>query len=704
MSAVKDDPDVDDLWRAWRRGLTPPPRLAVPDWADRYRFLARGAGSTSGRWRTATVEAARGPMLAVTAPGVHQVTLMVCTQLMKTAFLESVTGFFTHLDPCPILLVQPKEEAAIAFSKERIQPMIRATPVLAELIGTTKTRSAEETLTFKSFPGGFLALVGAGSPDNLARRPVRVVLADEVDKYVVTREGNPLDLARERSATYATWLAAAVCSPTEDGHSLIQSEYLESDWRRASLICPHCGHRMFPDFLGHVQPLDGESSEARLYCEACGTSWSEGERLRALATTRWHQTRPYHCCEGALRSPLEDYDRLWRSTGDEDALAQVWDWWSGPRHAVYRARCPSCGRWPVGNEHAGFQGGKLLSPWPKDAPPHLVRKWQRAQGDDDRMRVFVNTQLGLPYASRAGKETPVEALLARREVWAADVPDGVAFLTAGVDTQDDRLEIEVVGWGRDEESWSIHTEVLEGDPETPGLWARLDALLLRRWLRADGRAFVAEACCIDSGGHHTEAVYRFARARSGRRVWAIKGQSEQSGVRVPVWPPIGKATAGKKRQTRNDSGHKPTLIGTNAAKDSISARLAITVPGPGYCHFPADRDQGWFEQLTAERLRTVRRGSRSYRIWEPKPHRRNEALDCRVYAYAALCGWLARCGRLNKRAAEVGARTDGRIVLATAPDAPLVRAARAMAPAPEPPPAPAPKRKSPVRRVIRSRC
>lgn len=163
-------------------------------------------------------------------------------------------GYFAHLDPCPILLLQPKEEAAEQFSKERISPLVRVTPVLRKIIGDSKQKSSKETILYKAFTGGFLALAGAGSPDNLARRPIRVLLADEVDKYPITREGDPIALAEERTATFGlTWLSVRACSPTVEDESRIADSYADSDQRRASVVCPHCGHRQFPDFFKHVQ-------------------------------------------------------------------------------------------------------------------------------------------------------------------------------------------------------------------------------------------------------------------------------------------------------------------------------------------------------------------------------------------------------------------------------------------------------------------
>lgn len=584
-------------------------------------------------------------MLAVTEPGVHKISVMVCTQLMKTALLENTFGYFAHLDPGPMLIVQPKEDAAEQFSKERITPLIRATPVLRGIFGGSRTRNADDTLLYKAFPGGFAALAGAGSPDNLARRPIRVGMCDEVDKYPITKEGNPLDLVDERMATFANWLSVRACSPTIADESLIEASYNEGDQRQASVECPHCGHRNFLDFFKHVHWEKDEHSgdhrpaTAAIHCEACGSAWSEGQRLMSLRTVRWHQTRPFNCC-GKRHEPLLSYEQAWSSDDVADAVAAVWEWWSADRWAVYRARCPDCGQWTVPNEHASFTASKLFSPWPKDAPPKIAAKWLAAKEDPDKRVTFDNTQLGRPHKRQAAKDIAAEALMRRAENWPGEVPEGVGIITAGLDTQDDRVEIEFVGWGRGEESWSIEHVAVEGDPATDELWQRVDRELLRRFQRADGRVFVVQAACIDSGGHHTQAVYKFAKARLGRHVWAIKGQSSRNGERTPVWPTARPSAA-------NRSKFKPVIIGTNAAKDSIRWRLGLEEAGPGYMHFPASRDLGWYVQLTAERLITKVAAGRRYTVWDLPKGKANEALDCRVYAYAALAGLMQRGMKLN---------------------------------------------------------
>lgn len=643
-------------------------------------------------------------MLAATEPGVHVITVMVCTQLLKTSLLENIWGRSAHLDPCPFLLVQPKEEAAEAFSKERITPLIRATPALRKLVGTAKMRSADETQTYKPYPGGFLALVGAGSPDNLARRPVRIVAYDEVDKYPVTREGDPITLGDERMATFDNGLSIRACSPTVDDESRIAASFADSDQRVASMACPHCDHRQFCDFFRHVQwDKDGaqhKTKTARIYCEACGAGWNEGDRHKALQTIRWHQTRAFQCC-GERHVPLEIYDRAWRNDA-EDAVSQVWDWWASDRYAVYRAKCPTCGKW-LDNEHAGFQGSKLLSPWRRDAPAAIAAKWIAGKDDEDKKQAFFNTQLGLTYRPHAGKELKLESLAARGEVWDAEVPDGVAMTTVGIDIQDYRVEVERVGWGKNEESWSLDYQVFDGEFDDPKVQEALDLYLKRKFRRADGREFAVEAACIDSGGHHTQAVYDFAKARLGRRIWAIKGESARTGQRNPVWPT-------KRPTSRTKKSFRPVIIGVNAAKDSVRQRLHTEYPGPGvaaagYMHFPADRDLNYYAQLLSERseLKTV--SGQKFRVWTLAAGKANEALDCRVYAYAALCGLMHLGLKLNKRVDEVSATIIPVEDRPTPRDVELdpVIAARTEAEAPAPARGPTVKSEAPTKKSAASR-
>lgn len=609
-------------------------------------------------------------MLAVTEPGVHIITVKVSTQLLKTSLLENVFGFKAHLDPGPMLLLQPKDDAAEQFSKERIAPMIRATPVLRKLVGGGKTRNSDETLLYKSFPGGFLALAGAGSPDNLARRPIQTLLLDEINKYPITKEGDPIMIAEERTAKYgATWLSVRACTPTVEDECRITQSFEESDQRQASVECPHCAHRQFLDFFKHVHwEKDGNRhfpKTAALFCESCGAMWSEGERLRALKTIRWHQTRPFHCCN-ERHVPIERYEAAWK-LADASAVDAIWTWWASDRYAVYLARCPTCGAHPLDREHAGFTASKLYSPWSKDKPSDIAAKWIAAKDDEDKKQPFYNTQLALAYKRHSARDVPLEQLVSRCEVWSAEVPDGVAVLTAGIDTQDYRVEIEVIGWGANEESWSIEHHVIDGEFSEPSTQKALDEYLKRTWCRADGRRFEILAACHDSGGHHSEAVYAFCKDRIGRRIWAVKGESARNGQRNPVWPT-------KKPSRRSKASYRPIIIGVNAAKDTISTRLAKVpgpdgkVSGPGAMHYPVDRDINYFAQMTAERLVLKTVGGRRFRVWEQRPGRANEALDCRVYGYAALCGLIHFGLKLNKRAADVAASIGPPLPLPLEPD------------------------------------
>ena len=202
--------------------------------------------------------------------------------------------------------------------------------------------------------------------------------------------------------------------------------------------------------------------------------------------------------------------------------------------------------------------------------------------------------------------------------------------------QSDRLEVELVAWGVDEESWSAAHHRLYGDPSAPAVWADLDRVLTAPIRRADGVELHVAAACVDSGGHHTQQVYQYCTARYRRRVYAVKGMA---GTGRTVWPKAASKGTGK---------HKLFMIGVDAAKDAVYARLKITKPGPGFCHFPEDREADWFAQLTAETVSVRYSKGFPTRVWTKRAGARNEALDCRVYAYAALQSLAVNWGQLAR--------------------------------------------------------
>lgn len=279
-----------------------------------------------------------------------------------------------------------------------------------------------------------------------------------------------------------------------------------------------------------------------------------------------------------------------------------------------------------------------------------MEEFLSVKGNPLELKTFVNLVLGEPWEER-GEEIDLHTLQARAadEGWQSEErdgemlpqPAGVLVTTCGVDVQGDRLEVERVGWGINEESWSSQHHVIYGDPSSPEIWEELDDYLLTPTITEDGREMVVAATCIDSGGHSTDAVYNFVRDKTRRRVWAIKGQG---GEGKPVWPKLA---------SKNNKGRIALFnIGVDAAKDMIYGRLRVEKPGPGYCHFPADRDGAWFEQLTSEAVVTKYVKGFPTRTWVPKPNTRQEALDCRVYAFAALRSMSINWGKVQRIIAD----------------------------------------------------
>lgn len=552
--------------------VRPPPKQTISQWADENRRLSPEASAEPGRWDTRRAEYQRGIMDAVSDPAVHTVVGMTAAQVGKTELLNNLVGFHVDRDPSPILVLQPTLDMAKAWSKDRLAPMLRDTPCLRGKVKDARSRDSDNTVLHKVFPGGHITVAGANSAASLASRPIRIVIGDEIDRYPVSAgtEGDPVNLAKKRSTTFWNRKLVLMSTPTIKGASRIEAAYEASDKRRFYVPCPECGAEQTLRWR-QVRWPPGEPEAAVYACEACQAQWDEGMRIRAVMAGSWRATEAF------------------RGT-------------------------------------AGFHLSALYSPWVRLG--ELAKEFIEAKPYPEQLKVVVNTVFGESWEDR-GDHVDDSGLLTRREAYGPGVPLGVAVVTAGVDVQDDRVEVELVGWGRGEECWSLDYKVVRGDPSTAEVWNRLDDVLRAPLTREDGARLGVAGACVDTGGHHTHAAYRFCKDREGRRIWAIKGIA---GPGRPIWP---------RRPSKKNVGRVNLyLVGVDAAKEYVFGRLKIAAPGPGYCHFPAHYDEEYFRQLTGEKIVTRYAKGFPVRQWV-KIRARNDALDARAYNVAALSGLMA---------------------------------------------------------------
>jgi phage terminase large subunit GpA-like protein len=556
------------MWSAARTALKvmkPPPRLSVSEWADRERRLDSQSSSEPGRWYTSRAEYQRGIMDACSDPSTPEVVVMAGAQLGKTEAILNILGFHIAHDPCPILVMQPTLEMAHAFSKDRVAAgLVRSTPALRGKIKDPRARDSGNTTLHKVFPGGALTLVGANSAAGLASRPVRILLADEVDRFPSSAgtEGDPILLGRKRTATFWNRKVIMVSTPTNKGASRIEQAFEASDQRRYHVPCRHCEQFQVLKWA-NVQWIDKDPETARYACEGCGALWTDADRIWAIRNGEWRASKPF--------------------TGV-----------------------------------AGFAINGMYSPWTPLADG--VRDFMAAKKSPEMLRVWTNTYLGETWEDQG--ETVDDWALAERREPLPSIPDEVIVLTAGVDVQDNRLEVTLLGHGRDDETWVLSHDTLWGDPSTPQLWTALDSKLFAQYETESGRQLMVRSSCVDSGGHYTNAVYSYCKRNAGRRVFAIKGVGGE-----------GKAMVG--RPSKNNVGKCPLFpVGVHTVKDVVFGRLKVSEIGPSYVHFSDTLPDEYFKQLTAEKIVTrYHKGFQRREFIKTRP--RNEALDCFVYALAA---------------------------------------------------------------------
>lgn len=537
---------------------------------------------------TDRAEYQRGIMDTISDPTVETVVVKTSAQVGKTECILNTVGYHIDQDPSPIMVVMPTERDAETWSKDRFATMARDTPCLRGKLSDPKSRDGSNKILHKKFTGGHLTIVGANAPSGLAMRPIRILLCDEVDRYPASAgaEGDPVNLAKKRTVTFWNRKMVMVSTPTIKGVSRIDAAWEESDKRRFWVPCSDCGeHQVLRWEQVHWDKDEAGkhlSETAHYTCEHCGSVWNDAKRCAAVRQGEWRAEKPF-------------------------------------------------------TRIAGFHLNEIYSPWVK--LEEMVRTFLSAkEHGEEAMKTFVNTSLGEVFEIR-GEAPEWERIYNRREEYPiGTVPEGGLFLTAGADVQRDRIEVEVVAWGRQRESWSVDYRVLLGDTSRTDVWNKLSAMLEERFPHArTGAGMVIDRMAVDSG-YATQEVYAWSRTAPLGRVMPIKGVDKS---RFPIQGPSDvEVKIGKRKRKR---GAKLWTVCGPVFKAELYGNLRQDPPDepedgegfpPGYCHFPR-YDPEYFKQLTAEQAVTrVKKNGFAFIEWQ-KTRERNEVLDCRVYARAA---------------------------------------------------------------------
>lgn len=565
------------LFQKLMKSFATPPDMTVSEWADTYRVLSPESSAEPGRWRTDRAPYQKEIMDAVSDDRCYKVVIMSSAQVGKSEIILNMIGYHIDYDPAPIMYVLPTDSMAATFSKDRVSPMIRDTPSLQQKVNDVKSRDSGNTIYHKKFSGGHLTFIGANAPSQLASRPIRILLADEIDRFPDSAgsEGDPLQLAIKRTTTFWNRKIIEVSTPTIKGASKIEKEYEASSMEHLNVACPHCGE---------------------------------------YQTYEWEQLKFEH------ESGTKDFKILGYMCRHCGVIEKEIIWKKQPIKWIAEH--------PEIKDVRGFHLNEFASPW-KTWDDIVADFLEAKRQGREMLKVWKNTSLGLPWEEDGDLDIK-DILMKRRKFYNCLIPFDVVVLTCGVDVQDNRLEYEIVGWGKEKKSWGIKYGVIMGDPGKKDVWHMLDDVLFSDYEREDGLKMQIMTTCIDSGGHHTTEVYEYCKKREMRRVWAIKGQGG-SGVSYIQRP-----------TRRNKSGAWLFNIGVDVGKDTLASRLKTEFETEaGFCYFPIESDRGYdeqyFEGLTAERRNVRSMSGRIIINWVKKYEGiRNEPFDIRNYATAAL--------------------------------------------------------------------
>lgn len=568
--------------------LRPKKNITVTEWAEK-NMLGEEGSAMSGHFSRSNMPHQVAIMDAITDVSVRDVTLMTSSQIGKTFIILCGIGYYIEYEPSTQMMVFPELITAERFSKTRLATMIRDIPALSDAIAPAKAKDSSNTILFKQFAGGYIAISGSNSPSSLASMPCRIIWMDEVDRFADSAgtEGNPVSLAKKRATSYWNKKYIMTSTPTIAGHSKIETSYKKGTMEEWCVECPCCGKWQPYDF--RRVKFDAVSMEC-IQCreEISERDWKESPHRWIAEHPERISHRSFHMNE--LGSPLCEW---------KDIIQEF-----------------------------------------KDAKAKLEK-----YHDSEDLKVFINTSLGQVWEEADIDKSSVDekTLEERAEHYKADIPDGVIVLTASIDVQDNRFEVEVRGWARDYETWGIYKTEIYGDLIKDKVWGELEEYLKTTFYFEDGRGLNIAAFSIDTGGHFTNKSYKWIKKmkRKGKKVYGIKGYAQKRDI-----PLLYKRTVVDIKEERT-SGKEVVvdhtviqIVGVDSGKEDIMQRLTIEEKGEGYCHFPSNSGRGYdhtyYEGLLSEHKITKKVRGVLKTVWVKKSGVRNEPLDLFNYNYVCI--------------------------------------------------------------------
>ncbi|MCV6589692.1 MAG: phage terminase large subunit family protein [Marinobacterium sp.] len=578
--------------------LKPPENIGSLAWGLKYRWMSQEQTKLAGKYSDKQTPWAKYILAALDDPKVRRVVVVKSAQIGWTdGIWNTYLGRLIHTAPCNIFMLFAKQDAYNKFLDKKLNPSIRATPVLRELLDVESARVKGNRAGFKKFPGGSLTLEGANSASNIKSDTINVGCVEEPDDCTsnVSGQGDSVGMLDERLKLDPESKLVFGGTPTIKGLSRVENEYQLTDRRTFPVPCHECGEYHVLDWANVCWEEDPALSDevygharidtAAYACPHCGCLWDDWQKARNVENLIEHIERP-----------------------------EI-------------------------TEDVGFFINELYSLFDGSDLATLVKKYLKAQyelerGDEAKMIVFVNNTLAQGYEFKSDNATADDLREKALDYPELQVPRNGVVLTMGVDVQRDRLAVTIWAWGKGMEAWLVYWGELYAhhdinDVKDP-VWAALDRLLLGGYRHESGAVLRITACSLDTGDGVTQgATYSYVRERRKRgvKLLAIKGaNSLEAPIKARPKPLDLNA-----RSKASRFGLEVWPVGTQATKDLIAGRLKLEGDGPGRMHTYTDVRPDFYDQMTGE-IKAPSRTHRNKKIWQQRSGAAVEAWDCTVYA------------------------------------------------------------------------